>query len=263
MRSASRSTGYRSRIELAAARASVLAPAELLDRLDQRLPCSAAGARPARAPAHHPLHDRVEHAAAHALANRNCSHGSGSSRAGSRSTPPSGSPRASPARRCSRISPASSTAASCGSRTAGTARVLDALDRARVRPRTARRPTGCRRPPRPARRYFVALGDQAEYELEGAPRSGGSTASRRRATTCVPRPAPARHPPMDRRRALRVDALRVLVGRRAPRRGARVDGGGARFRRGARRPDPGDRALLHARDRLLAGPRRVARARAR
>ena len=67
--------------------------------------------------------------------------------------------------------------------------------------------------------------------------------------------------PVDDRRALRLDALRVLVGRRAPRRGARLDAGGARLRRGARRPHACHGPLLHARDRVLAGPRRVARAR--
>ena len=37
--------------------------------------------------------------------------------------------------------------------------------------------------------YFVALGEQAEFELEGPRSTRGSTASPRRATTCARRPA--------------------------------------------------------------------------
>ncbi len=130
-------------------------------------------ARPARTPAHHPLHDRVEHAAAHALrtgAPRTARALRGRVHARRRRVDRRGHPRAPTRSRTSR-----------GLVDGSLVRQQDRGDRAvfsmlsTVREYALEQLDG-RPDVRALRdrhaRYFVRLGEQAEYELEGAPQIG-------------------------------------------------------------------------------------------
>ena len=264
--SASPSTACRSRSSWRPRVRACSRPSEMLDRLDQRLLALGGGVRdlPERQRTH-PVDDRVEHPAAHAV-------GAGTARAAravrgrvharrrrvDRRRHPRGRHARRP-RRPGRREPG----APAGSRRPR--RLLDALDRARVRPRTARsqRADATALRDRHAQ-YFVRLGEQAEYELEGATQLEwidrlAEEGDNLRATpgTCST-PTSGRPPRISRGRSTCTGGCDGHLGEVQ-----RVDARGARLGRRTRRSHPGHGALLHPGDRVLAGPRRVARAGAR